>query len=138
MKTCQTFNIKVNIKSRCLTCSCLLFLRRSRLAQFQYDCEPSETAVSGCKQGNYAACLLAYTGLIGTHTLRKFIGGVLDWLFTHHLRRLGNNPQINILTRPGDSQNLISHRDPGECNILSVAYVTERPSVFYHNDSVLR
>ncbi|XP_040030962.2 GDNF family receptor alpha-4 [Gasterosteus aculeatus] len=42
------------------------YVCRSRLAQFQYDCEPSETSANGCKQGNYGACLLAYTGLIGS------------------------------------------------------------------------
>ncbi|KAI4803784.1 hypothetical protein CesoFtcFv8_017670 [Champsocephalus esox] len=39
---------------------------RSRWAQFQYDCQPSEQGASGCKQENYGACLLAYTGLIGS------------------------------------------------------------------------
>ncbi|KAF3700801.1 GDNF family receptor alpha-4 [Channa argus] len=39
---------------------------RSRWAQFQYDCQPSEQSASGCKQENYGACLLAYTGLIGS------------------------------------------------------------------------
>ncbi|KAI4872227.1 hypothetical protein NFI96_012398 [Prochilodus magdalenae] len=56
--------------------SCLPLMRtcradyvcRSRLAQFQYDCQPEGQSASGCKQGNYAACLLAYTGLIGTYT----------------------------------------------------------------------
>ncbi|CAL8302821.1 unnamed protein product [Boreogadus saida] len=38
---------------------------RSRWAQFQWDCQPSETTASGCTQDNYGACLLAYTGLIG-------------------------------------------------------------------------
>ncbi|MEQ2278096.1 hypothetical protein XENORESO_012562, partial [Xenotaenia resolanae] len=38
----------------------------SRLAQFQLDCEPSETSANGCKEGNYGRCLLAYTGLIGS------------------------------------------------------------------------
>ncbi|KAM6923407.1 GDNF family receptor alpha-4 [Xenentodon cancila] len=42
------------------------YVCRSRLAQFQYDCQPSETSASGCKQENYGACLLAYTGLIGS------------------------------------------------------------------------
>ncbi|XP_071223036.1 GDNF family receptor alpha-4-like [Salvelinus alpinus] len=54
--------------------SCLAALRicrndyvcRSRWAQFQYDCQPSEHVASGCKQDNYAVCLLAYTGLIGS------------------------------------------------------------------------
>uniref|UniRef100_A0A3P8UQU9 GDNF family receptor alpha 4b n=1 Tax=Cynoglossus semilaevis TaxID=244447 RepID=A0A3P8UQU9_CYNSE len=49
------------------------YVCRSRLAQFQYDCEPSETAVSGCKQGNYAACLLAYTGLIGSTITPNYV-----------------------------------------------------------------
>ncbi|KAL0969530.1 hypothetical protein UPYG_G00228460 [Umbra pygmaea] len=54
--------------------NCLAVLRvckadyvcRSRWAQFQYDCQPSEPTTSGCKQDNHAACLLAYTGLMGS------------------------------------------------------------------------
>ncbi|XP_042356653.1 GDNF family receptor alpha-4a [Plectropomus leopardus] len=42
------------------------YVCRSRWAQFQYDCQPSEQSASGCKQDNYGACLLAYTGLIGS------------------------------------------------------------------------
>nr|XP_046163773.1 GDNF family receptor alpha-4-like isoform X1 [Oncorhynchus gorbuscha] len=42
------------------------YVCRSRWAQFQYDCQPSEHVASGCKQDNYAVCLLAYTGLIGS------------------------------------------------------------------------
>nr|XP_014005005.1 unnamed protein product [Salmo salar] len=42
------------------------YVCRSRWAQFQYDCQPSEYAASGCKQDNYAVCLLAYTGLVGS------------------------------------------------------------------------
>ncbi|XP_053497543.1 GDNF family receptor alpha-4 [Ictalurus furcatus] len=42
------------------------YICRSRLAQFQYDCLPEEQSSSGCKHGNYAACLVAYTGLIGS------------------------------------------------------------------------
>ncbi|XP_069392223.1 GDNF family receptor alpha-4a [Paralichthys olivaceus] len=42
------------------------YVCRSRWAQFQYDCQPSELSASGCKQENYGACLLAYTGLIGS------------------------------------------------------------------------
>uniref|UniRef100_A0A3Q3IT96 GDNF/GAS1 domain-containing protein n=1 Tax=Monopterus albus TaxID=43700 RepID=A0A3Q3IT96_MONAL len=41
------------------------YVCRSRWAQFQYDCQPYEQSASGCKQENYGACLLAYTGLIG-------------------------------------------------------------------------
>ncbi|TMS17085.1 GDNF family receptor alpha-4 [Larimichthys crocea] len=46
---------------------------RSRLAQFQYDCEPSETSANSCKQGNYGACLLAYTGLIGSTITPNYV-----------------------------------------------------------------
>lgn len=59
------------------TTGCVIYLTsascffRSRLAQFQYDCEPSEMSANGCKQGNYGACLLAYTGLIGMCAWRE-------------------------------------------------------------------
>ncbi|KAM9741782.1 GDNF family receptor alpha-4 [Menidia menidia] len=49
------------------------YVCRSRLAQFQYDCEPSDTSVSGCKQGNYEACLFAYTGLIGSTITPNYV-----------------------------------------------------------------
>uniref|UniRef100_A0A8C5H0X9 GDNF family receptor alpha-4-like n=1 Tax=Gouania willdenowi TaxID=441366 RepID=A0A8C5H0X9_GOUWI len=49
------------------------YVCRSRLAQFHYDCEPSKTAASGCKQGNYGACLLAYTGLIGSTITPNYV-----------------------------------------------------------------
>ncbi|XP_061157911.1 GDNF family receptor alpha-4a [Syngnathus typhle] len=42
------------------------YVCRSRWAQFQYDCQPWHGSSSGCKQENHAACLLAYTGLIGS------------------------------------------------------------------------
>uniref|UniRef100_A0A1A8ITU9 GDNF family receptor alpha 4 n=2 Tax=Nothobranchius kuhntae TaxID=321403 RepID=A0A1A8ITU9_NOTKU len=49
------------------------YVCRSRLAQFQYDCEPLETSANGCKQGNYGACLLAYTGLIGSTIIPNYV-----------------------------------------------------------------
>uniref|UniRef100_A0A674MCF2 GDNF family receptor alpha 4a n=1 Tax=Takifugu rubripes TaxID=31033 RepID=A0A674MCF2_TAKRU len=42
------------------------YVCRSRWAQFQYDCQPSEENSSGCKQENYGECLLSYTGLMGS------------------------------------------------------------------------
>ncbi|XP_061102304.1 GDNF family receptor alpha-4-like [Conger conger] len=42
------------------------YVCRSRWAQFQYDCQPSANSANGCKQENYGACLLAYTGMIGS------------------------------------------------------------------------
>ncbi|XP_028853652.1 GDNF family receptor alpha-4a [Denticeps clupeoides] len=42
------------------------YVCKSRWAQFQYDCQPSELSTSGCQHDNYGACLIAYTGLIGS------------------------------------------------------------------------
>ncbi|KAI2657686.1 GDNF family receptor alpha-4 [Labeo rohita] len=42
------------------------YVCKSRWAQFQHDCQPSELTTSGCQQENYGACLVAYTGLIGS------------------------------------------------------------------------
>ncbi|XP_014855809.1 PREDICTED: GDNF family receptor alpha-4-like [Poecilia mexicana] len=49
------------------------YVCRSRLAQFRFDCEPSKTSASGCKEGNYGACLLAYTGLIGSTITPNYV-----------------------------------------------------------------
>ncbi|XP_056295434.1 GDNF family receptor alpha-4 [Pseudoliparis swirei] len=49
------------------------YVCRSRLAQFQYDCEPSKTSTNGCNQGNYGACLLAYTGLLGSTITPNYV-----------------------------------------------------------------
>ncbi|XP_034037827.1 GDNF family receptor alpha-4 [Thalassophryne amazonica] len=49
------------------------YVCRSRLAQFQYDCEPSNMDSTGCKQANYGACLLAYTGLIGSSITPNYV-----------------------------------------------------------------
>ncbi|KAM5124853.1 GDNF family receptor alpha-1-like, partial [Mantella aurantiaca] len=38
----------------------------SRLAHFLNDCQPDSRSLSGCLKENYAECLLAYSGLIGT------------------------------------------------------------------------
>ncbi|XP_066535516.1 GDNF family receptor alpha-4a [Hoplias malabaricus] len=42
------------------------YVCKSRWAQFQHDCQPSQFTASGCQQENYGACLIAYTGLIGS------------------------------------------------------------------------
>ncbi|KAM6986668.1 GDNF family receptor alpha-4-like [Aplochiton taeniatus] len=41
-------------------------LCRSRLADFQHNCQPSSHSPSGCMRDSGAVCLKAYTGLIGT------------------------------------------------------------------------
>ncbi|XP_069756124.1 GDNF family receptor alpha-1-like [Narcine bancroftii] len=42
------------------------YICRSRLADFITNCQPEPRSASGCLRQNYAACLLAYSGLIGT------------------------------------------------------------------------
>ncbi|XP_063079936.1 GDNF family receptor alpha-4a [Engraulis encrasicolus] len=42
------------------------YVCKSRWAQFQFDCQPSEHSASGCQHENYGNCLVAYTGLIGS------------------------------------------------------------------------
>ncbi|XP_067466740.1 GDNF family receptor alpha-1a isoform X2 [Thunnus thynnus] len=42
------------------------YICRSRLADFFANCQPEPRSLSGCLKENYADCLLAYSGLIGT------------------------------------------------------------------------
>ncbi|XP_040905872.1 GDNF family receptor alpha-1a [Toxotes jaculatrix] len=42
------------------------YICRSRLADFFVNCQPEPRSLSGCLKENYADCLLAYSGLIGT------------------------------------------------------------------------
>ncbi|XP_029932910.1 GDNF family receptor alpha-1b [Myripristis murdjan] len=42
------------------------YICRSRLADFISNCQPEAHSTSGCLRENYADCLLAYSGLIGT------------------------------------------------------------------------
>nr|XP_015199298.1 PREDICTED: GDNF family receptor alpha-4 isoform X2 [Lepisosteus oculatus] len=63
-------------KPNCLTQlrSCKAdYVCRSRWAQFQYDCQPSPQSTKGCKQESYGACLLSYTGLIGSTITPNYV-----------------------------------------------------------------
>ncbi|XP_041066368.1 GDNF family receptor alpha-2-like isoform X1 [Carcharodon carcharias] len=46
---------------------------RSRLADFLSNCQPSAQSLSGCFRENYAACLLSYSGLIGSDMTPNYI-----------------------------------------------------------------
>ncbi|XP_038641478.1 GDNF family receptor alpha-2-like [Scyliorhinus canicula] len=46
---------------------------RSRLADFLSNCQPSAQSMSGCFRENYAACLLSYSGLIGSDMTPNYI-----------------------------------------------------------------
>uniref|UniRef100_A0A672MUC7 GDNF family receptor alpha-4-like n=1 Tax=Sinocyclocheilus grahami TaxID=75366 RepID=A0A672MUC7_SINGR len=52
----------LNLESYCLKDN----LCRSRLADFQQNCQPSSLSPSGCLRESVAVCLKAYAGLIGT------------------------------------------------------------------------
>ncbi|MGH0151314.1 UNVERIFIED_CONTAM: hypothetical protein FKN15_032172 [Acipenser sinensis] len=63
-------------KPNCLTIlhSCKTdYVCRSRWVQFQYNCQPSTQTASGCKLENYGACLLSYTGIIGSLITPNYI-----------------------------------------------------------------
>ncbi|XP_078392747.1 GDNF family receptor alpha-2-like [Cetorhinus maximus] len=45
----------------------------SRLADFLSNCQPSAQSLSGCFRENYAACLLSYSGLIGSDMTPNYI-----------------------------------------------------------------
>uniref|UniRef100_A0A803W5W9 GDNF/GAS1 domain-containing protein n=1 Tax=Ficedula albicollis TaxID=59894 RepID=A0A803W5W9_FICAL len=49
------------------------YVCRSRYAEFQLNCQPSPQAASGCRRDSYAACLLAYTGIIGSPITPNYI-----------------------------------------------------------------
>ncbi|KAA0725083.1 GDNF family receptor alpha-1 [Triplophysa tibetana] len=42
------------------------YICKSRLADFLTNCQPEVRSISGCLKENYANCLVAYSGLIGT------------------------------------------------------------------------
>ncbi|XP_037352681.1 GDNF family receptor alpha-1 isoform X4 [Talpa occidentalis] len=52
----------LNLQDSCKT----NYICRSRLADFFTNCQPESRSVSSCLKENYADCLLAYSGLIGT------------------------------------------------------------------------
>ncbi|XP_009986003.1 PREDICTED: GDNF family receptor alpha-1-like [Tauraco erythrolophus] len=49
------------------------YICRSRLADFFTNCQPESRSVSSCLKENYADCLLAYSGLIGTVMTPNYI-----------------------------------------------------------------
>ncbi|EMP39022.1 GDNF family receptor alpha-1, partial [Chelonia mydas] len=49
------------------------YICRSRLADFFTNCQPESRSISSCLKENYADCLLAYSGLIGTVMTPNYI-----------------------------------------------------------------
>ncbi|XP_068130800.1 GDNF family receptor alpha-4 [Hyperolius riggenbachi] len=49
------------------------YVCRSRLTAFQLECQPSAHSVTGCARDNYAACLRAYTGIIGSPITPNYV-----------------------------------------------------------------
>lgn len=57
---------KLRASSLLARCVCACFVSfRSRLADFQHNCQPSALSASGCVRESRAMCLKAYAGLIG-------------------------------------------------------------------------
>uniref|UniRef100_A0A8C4Y463 GDNF family receptor alpha 3 n=1 Tax=Gopherus evgoodei TaxID=1825980 RepID=A0A8C4Y463_9SAUR len=66
-----------SIKPNCLLLldSCIKdHICKSRLADFQQNCEPAGMSPDGCSQHNHAACLKAYMGMIGTAMTPNYVG----------------------------------------------------------------
>ncbi|XP_021563622.1 GDNF family receptor alpha-1-like, partial [Carlito syrichta] len=59
----------LNLQDSCKT----NYICRSRLADFFTNCQPESRSVSSCLKENYADCLLAYSGLIGTVMTPNYI-----------------------------------------------------------------
>ncbi|MBN3301181.1 GFRA1 protein, partial [Amia calva] len=53
-------------------------LCRSRLADFQHNCQPASLPPSDCLRGSWAACLKAYAGLIGTIMTPNYVSNSSD------------------------------------------------------------
>nr|XP_046172422.1 GDNF family receptor alpha-4-like [Oncorhynchus gorbuscha] len=51
-------------------------LCRSRLADFQHNCQPSSHSPSGCMRESGAVCLKAYAGLIGTIMTPNYVNNI--------------------------------------------------------------
>ncbi|XP_006009063.1 GDNF family receptor alpha-4a [Latimeria chalumnae] len=49
------------------------YVCRSRLVDFQYNCQPSLQSANGCMKEDYAACLHSYTGIIGSHITPNYV-----------------------------------------------------------------
>ncbi|NXF97285.1 GFRA4 protein, partial [Eubucco bourcierii] len=65
-----------NTKPNCLWLldSCLEdHICKSRLADFQQNCQPADMSPRGCSPHNHAACLQAYMGMIGTPMTPNYI-----------------------------------------------------------------
>ncbi|XP_030046848.1 GDNF family receptor alpha-4 isoform X1 [Microcaecilia unicolor] len=63
-------------KPNCLTSldTCMKnFVCRSRFVAFQIHCQPSSLSATGCTGENYAACLTAYTGIIGSPITPNYV-----------------------------------------------------------------
>ncbi|KAJ3613909.1 hypothetical protein NHX12_020152 [Muraenolepis orangiensis] len=94
------------------------YVCRSRWAQFQYDCQPSDTVASGCTQDKYGACLLAYTGLIGSTITPNYLdnstSNVAPWC---SCAASGNQREQGSDQDPGDGPGpglRGSDQDPGD------------------------
>ncbi|XP_051883687.1 GDNF family receptor alpha-1b [Pristis pectinata] len=135
------------------------YICRSRLADFITNCQPESRSASGCLRQNYAACLLAYSGLIGTVITPNYIDStgisVAPWCtcngsgnqkeeceefqnffkdnrcFKNAILAFGNGTDMNVwqLIPPAPTQTTIKQKYTSQPNTESVSHANEINSV---------
>ncbi|XP_075711887.1 GDNF family receptor alpha-4 [Rhinoderma darwinii] len=130
---------------------------RSRLAAFQMDCQPSAQSVTGCERENHAACLMAYTGIIGSPITPNYVdnssSSVAPWctcntsgnrqeecenflhFFTNNIclqnsiHAFGNGTNLNLALNPSVASTTPGHKEEKYAN-ASVPAVKESVNVY--------
>ncbi|KAM4707960.1 GDNF family receptor alpha-4 [Discoglossus pictus] len=120
------------------------FICKSRFAEFQFKCQPSPQSATGCARENYAACLMAYTGIIGSAITPNYVdnssSSVAPWctcntsgnrqeecenflhLFTNNIclqnaiHAFGNGTNLNPVLNPSVMSTTPAHREDTSCN----------------------
>ncbi|MEE6520544.1 hypothetical protein FKM82_018451 [Ascaphus truei] len=120
------------------------YICRSRFAEFQFNCQPSPQSATGCARENYAACLMAYTGIIGSAITPNYVdnssSSVAPWCtcntsgnrqeecetFLHLLTNniclqnaihaFGNGTNLNPAVNPSVISTTPAHKEEINCN----------------------
>ncbi|XP_072883933.1 GDNF family receptor alpha-1b [Hemitrygon akajei] len=149
-------------KPNCLSLATMCktnYICRSRLADFITNCQPEPRSASGCLRQNYAACLLAYSGLIGTVITPNYIDStgisVSPWCtcngsgnqkdeceefqnffkdnrcFKNAILAFGNGTDMNVwrLIPPVPTTTTIKQKYTSQPNTESVSHVNEINSI---------
>ncbi|XP_053560297.1 GDNF family receptor alpha-4 [Bombina bombina] len=141
------------------------YICRSRFAEFQFNCQPSLQSVTGCARENYAACLMAYTGIIGSAITPNYVdnssSSVSPWctcntsgnrqeecenflhLFTNNIclqnaiHAFGNGTNLNLALSPSAISTTPAHKEETSCN-CTVPTIEENMSVQFQPTKVTK